>query len=273
MAKLTLEAYARDLRQFLDYVAARAGRAAALQDLSDLTQADVRAFMAARRSGGAGSRTLLRGLAGVRSFVRFSSSAKPRAQNFGLLALSDPQNRASPAQSLVGRRCARSLRPRDARRREKDQALDSGARCRCCVPALRGGTAHFSGGLALQRGDAPVGRRDVVVVRAARGARFGSAPVIEPVRRAIQGYLDICPYELAPDGPLFVGARGGRCRHGLSSLRSNECVGRSVCRTPLRRMRCVTLSRRTCSVVAATSGRSRNCSGMRRYRRPRYTRR
>jgi integrase/recombinase XerC len=33
-------------------------------------------------------------------------------------------------------------------------------------------------------------------------------PAIEPVRRAIEAYLAICPYDLA-GGPLFVGARGG----------------------------------------------------------------
>ena len=39
--------------------------------LAKLTPADVRAFMAARRADGAGSRSLMRGLAGARSFARF----------------------------------------------------------------------------------------------------------------------------------------------------------------------------------------------------------
>ena len=42
-----------------------------LRQLAKLTPADVRAFMAARRGGGAGNRTLMRGLAGARSFARF----------------------------------------------------------------------------------------------------------------------------------------------------------------------------------------------------------
>jgi integrase/recombinase XerC len=34
-------------------------------------------------------------------------------------------------------------------------------------------------------------------------------PVIPAVRAAVEAYLTACPYRLAPEGPLFVGARGG----------------------------------------------------------------
>ncbi|MCC2106692.1 MAG: site-specific integrase, partial [Hyphomicrobiales bacterium] len=71
MAKLTLDAYERDLRQFLDYVRERTGKPVGLTELSGLSQAEARAFLAARRQAGAGSRSLLRGLAGIRSFLRF----------------------------------------------------------------------------------------------------------------------------------------------------------------------------------------------------------
>jgi integrase/recombinase XerC len=33
--------------------------------------------------------------------------------------------------------------------------------------------------------------------------------VIEPVRRAIEEYAALCPYDLPADGVLFVGAKGG----------------------------------------------------------------
>ena len=36
-----------------------------------------------------------------------------------------------------------------------------------------------------------------------------TAPIIPPVRRAIEDYLALCPYALNPAGPLFVGAKGG----------------------------------------------------------------
>ena len=35
-------------------------------------------------------------------------------------------------------------------------------------------------------------------------------PVLLVVREAVDAYIALCPYVLAHDGPLFVGARGGR---------------------------------------------------------------
>jgi integrase/recombinase XerC len=36
-----------------------------------------------------------------------------------------------------------------------------------------------------------------------------TTPVIAPVRAAVEAYLKSCPYALKPEGPLFVGSRGG----------------------------------------------------------------
>src|SRR5664279_5289474 len=71
MSDKTLEAYERDVSQFLGFLAEHLGGPPSLKQLANITPADVRAFMAARRSDGAGNRTLMRGLAGARSFARY----------------------------------------------------------------------------------------------------------------------------------------------------------------------------------------------------------
>ncbi|HMN72198.1 MAG TPA: tyrosine recombinase XerC [Rhodoblastus sp.] len=205
MAKLTLDAYARDLRQFLDFVAERAGGRVALADLAELAQADARAFLAARREAGAGSRSLLRGLAGVRSFLRFLER-EGHAKIAAFDTVRTPKTaRRLPKALTVGE--ARDLADADSRAGEARPPWVL-ARDAAVLALLYGCGLRISEALGLTRTDAPIGRRDTVTVRG-KGGKTRSTPVIAPVRQAVESYLDLCPYQLAPEGPLFVGARGG----------------------------------------------------------------
>src|SRR5260221_4544006 len=67
----TLEAYARDLRQCLIFLGEHWGRKVALKGFAALEASDIRAFMAMRRADDIGGRSLMRSLAGLRSFGRF----------------------------------------------------------------------------------------------------------------------------------------------------------------------------------------------------------
>src|ERR1700709_2695794 len=69
----TLEAYARDLRQCLVFLSEHWGARVTLPQFAALEASDVRAFMAMRRAGDIGGRSLIRALAGVRSFGRVPS--------------------------------------------------------------------------------------------------------------------------------------------------------------------------------------------------------
>src|SRR5437764_9680424 len=67
----TSEAYARDARQCLEFLGAHWGKRVTLARFAALEAGDIRAFMAMRRADDIGGRSLMRALAGLRSFGRF----------------------------------------------------------------------------------------------------------------------------------------------------------------------------------------------------------
>ena len=66
MSPKTVEAYERDVRQFLLFLNQHTGEPVTLAALAEIAPRDVRAFMSSRRSDGIGSRSLMRSLAGAR---------------------------------------------------------------------------------------------------------------------------------------------------------------------------------------------------------------
>jgi integrase/recombinase XerC len=56
--------------------------------------------------------------------------------------------------------------------------------------------------------DAPIGDIDALTVMG-KGRKTRQVPIIEPIRRAIERYVGLCPYPLPASGPLFIGVRKG----------------------------------------------------------------
>ena len=71
LATNTAEAYARDISQFLAFLAGHLNHLPDMKQLLVLQARDVRAFLAARRGEGVGSRSLARSLSALRMFYRF----------------------------------------------------------------------------------------------------------------------------------------------------------------------------------------------------------
>jgi len=201
----TLASYARDLRQFLAFAATHFGAAPSLATIAELTPADLRAFMAQRRGEGAGSRSLLRQLAGLRSFARYlERNGEARTNAFAAVRAPKIQRRlpkplpAEAARQVVGVE-ARAGENRPAWILARDAAV---------LGLLYGAGLRISEALAVRRSEAPISELDVLTVTG-KGRKTRSVPVIAPVRRGIEAYLALCPYVLSPEKSLFVGAKGG----------------------------------------------------------------
>ena len=67
----------------------------------------------------------------------------------------------------------------------------------------------------MNRADAPDGETLRIV---GKGGKERVVPVLPVVREAVDTYLTACPYSLPAEGPLFVGARGGRLNPRMIQL-------------------------------------------------------
>jgi integrase/recombinase XerC len=201
----TVEAYGRDLRQFLTFLAARNGAAPSIADFVGVSPPDLRAFLAQRRAEDIQSRSLMRALAALRSLARYleRAGAGRGSAYFALRAPRLPRTLPKPVSPDDAKAMAdpqtRSGEPRDAWILARDAAV---------IALLYGAGLRIAEALSLRRKDAPIGASDVVTV-VGKGRKLRTTPVIAPVRTAVEAYLEACPYPLKPEGPLFVGARGG----------------------------------------------------------------
>jgi integrase/recombinase XerC len=199
----TLEAYRRDVLQFLAFLAGHLGGAPSLKELAALTPADVRAFLAARRADAIGSRSLMRSLAGLRAFARFLER-NGKGKVGALAAVRAPKISKTLPRPLSASAAKSVADPDSAAGDEREPWIH--ARDAAVLGLLYGCGLRISEALGLKRGD--IGTRDTLTVMG-KGRKERMVPVIPQVDKLIADYVALCPYDLPADGPLFVGAKGG----------------------------------------------------------------
>jgi integrase/recombinase XerC len=218
----TLEAYARDLRQCLIFLSQHWGRKVTLKGFAALEATDVRAFMAMRRADDIAGRSLMRALAGLRSFGRYLER-EGKGRVGALSAIRAPKVAKSlpkPIQMAAAKRFA------DADERageERDPWI--WARDAAVMALLYGSGLRISEALGLKRRDVPKpGEGDVLIVTG-KGNKTRMVPVLQNVLALISDYVAMCPHSLPPGGPIFVGARGGQLSPRIIQLTMERLRG------------------------------------------------
>ena len=218
----TLEAYARDLRQCLVFLGEHWGASVTLARFAALEATDVRAFMAMRRADDVGGRSLARALAGVRSFGRFLER-EGKGKVGALSAIRAPK---------IGKSLPKPIHI-DAAKRFADADERAGedrdpwiwARDAAVMALLYGSGLRISEALGLKRREVPLpGAGDVLVVTG-KGNKTRMVPVLQNVLMLIQEYAAMCPHPLPPEGPIFVGARGGPLKARIIQLTMERLRG------------------------------------------------
>jgi integrase/recombinase XerC len=204
MSPKTLEAYRRDVDQFLAFLTEHLGAPPTLARLAKLQPADIRAFMAARRSEGLSSRSLMRQVAGTRSFARFLER-NGKGKLAALAAVRTPKLPKTLPKPLPAS-SARALADANLRAGEAREQWVL-ARDAAVLALLYGSGLRISEALGLTRRDVD-GSPDALTITG-KGNKTRMVPLLPQVLRLIEQYLASCPYPLAQESPLFVGAKGG----------------------------------------------------------------
>jgi integrase/recombinase XerC len=202
----TLEAYSRDLRQCLDFLCAHWGERVTLKRFAALEATDIRAFMAMRRADDIAGRSLMRALAGLRSFGRFLER-EGKGKVGALSAIRAPKV-AKTLPKPLPMASAKRLADADERAGE-DRETWILARDAAVMALLYGSGLRISEALGLKRREVPrAGEGDVLIVTG-KGNKTRMVPVLQNVLALVDEYVGMCPYPLPAEGPIFVGARGG----------------------------------------------------------------
>jgi integrase/recombinase XerC len=200
LAANTLEAYSRDVDQFLSFLAGHAGGPVTLATLRELRGADIRAFMAQRRTESLGSRSLARVLSALKSFFRFLEREGVVATE-ALNVIRTPKLPKSLPKALTVNEARQTIAVTESmEERPWVAARDMAVLSLCYGAGLR-----ISEALALTAGDL-----EAQVLRVTgKGGKVRLVPLIEPVRKAIDLYLELTPFKSWPEEPLFRGVKGG----------------------------------------------------------------
>ena len=228
----TVEAYRRDVLQFLSFLAEHLGGPPSLKALAALAPADVRAFLAARRAHAIGSRSLMRSLAGLRGFARYLEK-NGKGKVGALAAVRAPKIGKTLPRPLTDSAAKRTADPGSAAGDGREPWIH--ARDAAVLGLLYGCGLRIAEALGLKRADfglpsahsresgnpadnaktrvpASAGtsgyKVDVLTVTG-KGRKQRMVPVIPQVTKLIADYIALCPYDLPDEGPLFVGAKGG----------------------------------------------------------------
>jgi integrase/recombinase XerC len=201
-ADATIVAYSRDMEQFLTWWSGESGRSAQLCDIGALDMRAFRRFMAARRREGLDGRSLARTMSALRGFYRFLEKEEITASR-AVFSVSMPKVPRGVPKPLTREKAAALVE--DTMETKLDWIA---ARDMAVLLLLYGSGLRISEALSLRVKDAPNAARDVLRI-VGKGRKERLVPALPITVDAIARYRQLCPYALAPDGPLFLGAKGG----------------------------------------------------------------
>jgi len=196
----TVRAYVATAHRLIDFLGRYRGEEIGRFSLLNLHATDLRAFLADRRGDGLGASSAAREMSAVRAFLTYAAEAQGNAPQL-------PRTRAPRRPRTLPRPAS----PDDAiaLAKEAEAAAPNdwlGTRDLAILLLLYGAGLRVAEAMGLTARVLPLGQ--AMRVTGKRG-KTRIVPLVPAVRQAIDAYVALCPYSLAGEAPLFVGAKGG----------------------------------------------------------------
>ena len=193
----TVRAYMATAERLIAFLTEHRGEAVTAATLARVDQADLRAFLTARRMDGIGNGSAARELSAVRGFLKFTGGEDARVP-----LLKGPK---------VKRGLPRPISPDEAIALAGEIAETAregwiGARDWAVLLLLYGAGLRIGEAMGLIGDVLPLG--ETLRVTGKRG-KTRIVPLLPQVRAAIEAYVAACPYPVGRDEALFRGTRGG----------------------------------------------------------------
>ena len=203
----TVEAYQRDIGDFLRFLSHHLDARLTLKTLGVLKVTDFRAYLAFRRRGKSESGQSLsaasinRHLSALRTFFRYLER-RWDVKNDGLALIKGPRSKRPipKALSVEGAEIVTS----DTGLSSREAWVD--ARNIAVLTLLYGAGLRISEALSITKDQTPLQQ---ALSLEGKGGKVRRVPILPVVSQRVERYLSLCPFVLDADAPIFRGARGG----------------------------------------------------------------
>lgn len=197
----TVNAYETDLLSFIHTIHSHIGKPPTPTILTNLSTKDFRAWLANRHNKKYSPSSTARALSVVKNFYRFLNRQK-KLKNSAIFHIQTPK---------LSKPLPKALTPENALEATKNISHLSeepwiSARDTALLMLIYGTGLRISEALALTPNDL-MSRDDSITVTGKR-KKQRLVPVLPQIKNTIKSYVELCPYQLAPNAPLFRGARG-----------------------------------------------------------------